>query len=53
MKHRVTVMIDDKKIRVRHFPTRKKAEQYEKDQYKHNLQSSLYNFVIEEIKGDK
>jgi hypothetical protein len=45
---KVTVTKDKKVIRVRHFGTKKKAEQYEDDQYKHNIIASMCNFKIEE-----
>ena len=47
--YKVTVTKDKKIIRVRHFSTKKKAEKYEEEQYKHNIIASMCDFTIEEL----
>ncbi len=46
---KVTVTKDSKVIRTRHFTTKKKAEQYEDEQYKHNIIASMCDFEIKEV----
>ncbi len=44
--YKVIAHKDGKVIRTRHFTTKKKAEQYEDDQYKHNIIAGLCDFEI-------
>jgi hypothetical protein len=49
--YQVTVKKDNKVIRVRHFSTKKRAEDYENEQYKHNPIAGICDFEIIKIAG--
>lgn len=50
--YQVTVKKDGRVIRVRHFSTKKKAENYENAQYKQNPIATWCDFEIKKLAGE-
>ena len=52
--YRVEVINDDtgKVLKARHFTTKKRAEKYEDDQYKHNPVAWKYTFKTTKVKKE-
>lgn len=50
---KVTVTIDGKMVRVRHFTSKKSAEKYEDEQYRRNPIAWKCDFLIEKVKTEK